>query len=141
MVWLTDRAIFELKEFTTFIKENLDEIKDIEIFQNQCERYESVKDCVVHTTSEDIDDHVAIAEATIPIYWDADFRDATYNLWDTVMCTNADNWLLDHPDEVLPPPHTILLQPLLLEDISWCESEVPSIWYDKDEHLVYEKIE
>lgn len=95
---------------------------------------------MVHTTQIGIEEHEAIAEATIPIYWDDDFRDATCKLWDTVMCQNADEWLLDHPDEVLPPSHDILLQSLILEDIEWLESELPSIWYDKDEHLVYEKI-
>lgn len=136
----TDRAIFELKEFTNYIQENLDKIKDVEIFTDYCKRYETIKDCVVHTTQEGIEEHKAIAEATTPIYWDADFRDATCKLWDTVMCQNADEWLLDHPDEVLPPSHDILLQSLILEDIEWLESELPSIWYDKDEHLVYEKI-
>lgn len=136
----TDRAIFELKEFTDYIQENLDKIKDVESFQDYCKQYETIKDCVVHTTQEGIEEHEAIAEATIPIYWDADFQDATYKLWDTVMAQNADDWLEDHPDEVLPPTHDIILQSLLLEDIDWLESELPPIWYDKDEHLVYEKI-
>ena len=137
----TDRAIVELKEFTNYIQENLDKIKDVESFQDYCKRYDSIKDCVVHTTQIGIEEHEAIAEATIPIYWDDDFYNATYNLWDVVMCQNADDWLEDHPDEVLPLPRDINLQSLILEDIDWCESEIPSIWYDKDEHLVYEKIE
>ena len=137
----TDRAILELKEFTTFIQENLDQIKDDETFQDCCKQYETIKDCTVRTTLTGIEEHVAIAEAIIPIYWDADFQDATYKLWDVIMCQNADDWLEDHPDEILPLPHDILLQSLILEDIEWCESELPSIWYDKDEHLVYEKIE
>lgn len=136
----TDRAIFELKEFRNYIQENLAKIKDVEVFQDDCKQYETIKDCVVHTTQDGIEEHEVIAEATIPIYWDADFRNATCTLWDTVMCQNADEWLADHPNEVLPPPRDILLQSLLLEDIEWCESELPSIWYDKDEHLVYEKI-
>ena len=45
----TDRAIFELKEFTNYIQENLDKIKDVESFQDYCKRYDSIKDCVVHT--------------------------------------------------------------------------------------------
>lgn len=137
----TDRAILELKEFTNYIQENLNKINDVEIFTDYCKRYDSIKDCVVHTTQIGIEEHEAIAEATIPVYWDDDFRNATCMLWDTVMCQNADEWLVDHPDEVLPPRHDILLQSLLLEDIEWCESELPPIWYDKDEHLVYEKIE
>lgn len=136
----TDRAIFELKEFTNYIQENLDQIKDDETFQDCCKQYETIKDCTVHTTRDGIEEHEAIAEATIPIYWDADFQDATYKLWDVIMCQNADDWLEDHPDEILPLPHDIILQSLILEDIEWCESELPSIWYDKDEHLVYEKI-
>lgn len=137
----TDRAIIELKEFTKYIQGNLDKIKDVELFQDYCKRYESIRDCVVHTTQNGMEEHEAIAEATLPIYWDDDFCNATYTLWDVVMCQNADEWLVDHPDEVLPPRHDILLQSLLLEDIEWCESELPPIWYDKDEHLVYEKIE
>lgn len=136
----TDRAIFELKEFRNYIQENLDKIKDVESFQDYCKQYETIKDCVVHTTQDGIEEHEAIAEATIPIYWDDDFCNATYNLWDTVMCQNADEWLVDHPDALVPPSHDILLQSLLLEDTEWLEFELPSIWYDKDEHLVYEKI-
>ena len=136
----TDRAIFELKEFTTYIQENLDKIKDVETFTNYCKRYESNRACVVHTTQEGIEEHEAIAEAIIPICWDDTFRDATYTLWDTVMCQNVNEWLSDHPDEVLPPTRDIFLQSLLLEDIEWLESELPPVWYDKDEHLVYEKI-
>lgn len=136
----TDRAIFELKEFRNYIQENLDKIKDVETFTNYCKQYETIRACAVHTTQDGIGEHEAIAEATIPVYWDDDFRNATYTLWDTVMCQNADEWLLDHPDEVLPTPRDILLQSLLLEDIEWCESDLPSIWCDKDEHLVYEKI-
>lgn len=113
----TDRAILELKEFTTYIQENLDKIKDVESFQDYCKQYETIKDCVVHTTQEGIEEHKAIAEATTPIYWGADFRDAICKLWDTVMCQNADEWPLDHPDEVLPHSHDILLQSLILEDI------------------------
>lgn len=136
----TDRAIFELKEFRNYIQENLDKIKDVETFTNYCKRYESNRDCIVHTTQEGIEEHEAIAEAIIPICWDDTFRDATYTLWDTVMCQNVDEWLSDHPDEVLPPTRDIFLQSLLLEDIEWLESELPPVWYDKDEHLVYEKI-
>lgn len=137
----TDRAIFELKEFTNYIQENLDKIKDVETFTSYCKKYESIKDCAVHTTQDGIGEHEAIVEATIPVYWDDDFHDAKYELWDAVMCANADEWLVDHPGEVLPPRHDILLQSLLLEDIDWLESELPRIWYDKNEHLVYEKIE
>ena len=136
----TDRAIFELKEFTNYIQGNLDKIKDVESFQDYCKRYESIKDCAVHTTRIGIEEHEAIAEAIIPVYWDADFCNATYKLWDAVMAQNADEWLADHPNEVLPLPRDITLQSLILEDIEWCESEIPPIWYDKDEHLVYEKV-
>lgn len=97
----TDRAILELKEFTTYIQENSVEIKDIEAFQDYCKKYELIKDCVVHTTQNGIEEHKAIAEATLPIYWHTDFQDATYKLWDAVICQNADEWLEDHPDEIL----------------------------------------
>ena len=110
----TDRAILELKEFTTYIRENLDKIKDVEIFTDYCKQYETIKDCVVHTTQNGIEEHKAIAEATIPIYWDDDFCNATYKLWDTVMAQNTDDWLEDHPDEILPFPRDISLQSLIL---------------------------